>query len=362
MRKLDRYVLREMAGPFVLGVGAFVIVLVSVDLLYDALKLIIRQGYPPDIVIRAFAYRLPQTIALTLPMATMFATLMAIGRLSGDGEVVAMRAGGLSFLRVATPILFAGLVVTGVAFAFNEAIVPHANAASRRLLAEMATQVAADQDYLLFQIPEKGRPERIVYAAHFNPHNNTLKDVWIAEFHGQKFWQSFEAREAVWQGQTIKLHHVVHTQQTGQGELRQEVEQFEYEVGRAPWQVKRLHKEPEDMTLTELRAQIRRYEQLPVQQRRELVVLREHYQIRLATPWCALGFALIGVALGQRPQRTSTGVWLGISLVIILAYYIIFNILRVIGEQGTVPVIVAAWMPNFILFAIGGGLLLDASR
>ena len=112
MRKLDNYVLREMIAPFAFGVAAFVTMLVSVDLLYDALKLIIRQGYPPGIVARAFLYRLPQTIALTLPMATMFSTLMAIGRLSGDGEVVALRAGGISLLRVAAPVLCAGLVVS----------------------------------------------------------------------------------------------------------------------------------------------------------------------------------------------------------------------------------------------------------
>lgn len=362
MRKLDQYVLKEMIGPFVFGVAAFAIMLVSVELLYHALKLIVRQGYPPGGVAQAFLYKIPMTIALTLPMATMYSTLMAIGRLSGDGELVAVRAGGISFLRIAMPVLLTGLLITAICFAFNEAIVPHANAASSRLLAEMTTQAAADQDYLLFQMPKKGRPERLVYAAHFDPETNRLRGVWIGEFHGGKFWESFEALTAVWQGKTIKLQDVVHTRYTTQGPMKEEARHVEYEVGIAPWQVKELRKEPEDMTLAEMRAQIRRHQQLPVQQSKELLILREYYHIRLAAPWCVLGFALIGVVLGRRPQRTSTGVGLGISLVILLVYYILFNIFRVIGEQGTLPPIVAAWLPNFILFVAGGGLLLDASR
>lgn len=364
MHKLDRYVLREMIGPFVFGVGAFVIVLVSVDLLYDALKLIVREGYSAGAVAQAFLYRIPQTVALTLPMATMFSTLMAIGRLSGDGELVAMRAGGVGFMRIAAPILFVGLVVSGVAFAFNEAIVPQANAASRRLLAEMTTQVAAEQGYLRFWMPEKGRLERVVTAEHFDPATNTMKDVSIVEYHAGKFWQSFVAEKAVWQGEIIKLQDVEHTQQTSQGPMTEKVARLEYEVGKAPWQIKQLRKKPEDMTLVELRERIYLHQQLlaPAQQRKDLIILREHYQIRLAAPWCALGFALVGVALGRRPQRTSTGVGLGVSLVIILAYYIIFNVSRIIGEQGTLPPALAAWLPNFILFATGGGLLIDASR
>ena len=362
MCKLDSYVLKEMVAPFVFGVAAFVIVLVSADLLYDALKLVVREGYPAGVVARGFLYRMPQTIALTLPMATMFSTLMAVGRLSGDGEVVAMRAGGISILRVAAPVLLAGLVITGIAFAFNEAIVPPANAASRRLLAAMTFQSPADEGYLFFRMPEKGRLKRVVTAADFDPATNTMTDVSIVEYRAGKFWESFVAREAVWQGEVIRLQDVQHRQQTTAGPLEKEVARWEYEIGKAPWQVAALRKKPEDMTLAELRVRIRAYQQLPAQQRRELLVLREHYQIRLAMPWCALGFAIIGVALGQRPRRTTTGVGLGISLVILLAYYILFNTLRVIGEQGALPPIAAAWLPNLILFAVGGGLLVDSSR
>jgi hypothetical protein len=46
MRRFDRYLIREMAGPFVFGLGAFLIVTVGIDLIYRALDLIMSNGLP----------------------------------------------------------------------------------------------------------------------------------------------------------------------------------------------------------------------------------------------------------------------------------------------------------------------------
>jgi lipopolysaccharide export system permease protein len=84
--------------------------------------------------------------------------------------------------------------------------------------------------------------------------------------------------------------------------------------------------------------------------------------MRWAVPWAALGLALIGVPLGIRPQRTSTGVGLAISLGVILVYYPVFNMMRILGQQGALPPGLSDWIPNLLLYAIGLGLLINASR
>jgi len=360
LRKLDKYILKEMIGPFLFGVGAFIIVLVSIDLLYDALRLIVREGYPPGLVARAFLYRVPQTITLTLPMATVFGALMAIGRLSSDGEVEAMRAGGISFLRLAAPVLAGGLLISLLALVLNEAVVPPANNASNQLLAKLAEGATTRQGYLLVQLPEDQPPQIQLYAAHFDLQTNRLRDVWVVQFRDGKYWDQYTAESAVWRETALLMENVTHWQY---GEYRQDhTEHLKIEIGTAPWQLKEMCKKPEDMTLAELSRDIHRIRQLPATAHNKLAELVEYFHMRLAIPWSALGFALIGAPLALRPKRTSTGVGLGISLAIILAYYIIFNTLRVVGEQGALPPALAAWLPNLILYGTGLGLLIDASR
>ena len=293
----------------------------------------------------------------------MFGALMAIGRLSGDGEVEAMRAGGVSFVRLAAPVLAAGLLISVLALVLNEMVVPPANAASQQLLEQLAHGKIARQDYLVVQLPDNQRPKIWLYADYFDAATGELRDVWIAEFRAGKFWDYYEAPTAVWQGTIIVMSDVLHRSYNSDGaRFEERLVKVRYPLGMAPWQVKGVRKKPEDMTIAELGRDIARLGQLPVAARKRLPELIEYFHIRLATPWSALGFALIALPLGLRPKRTTTGVGLGISLAIILAYYIAFNTLRVVGEQGALPPALAAWLPNLLLYGVGLGLLVDASR
>ena len=79
--------------------------------------------------------------------------------------------------------------------------------------------------------------------------------------------------------------------------------------------------------------------------------LRQLIQNRLALPWCALGFALLGVSLGQRRVRASAGVGFGLSLIIVFVYYLLFNTLTLVGARGALTPALTAWAPNVALFA-----------
>jgi len=359
MHKLDRYILGEVLGPLLFGIGAFVIILVSVDILREAFKLIFRQGIPALIVAQAFIYQLPQTIALTLPMGTLFGVLMAMSRLSSEGEVVAIQAGGVSFPRIALPMVVVGIVVSLATFALNETISPPANKAARRLLAEAGGSDLAVRHHYTFQIPPEGEPDKYMHAAVFDTRNLTLQKVLIIEWRAGEPWKWFIADSAQWEGEEIVLHDLTYVSHNGRTTTH--LDQLTYHIGMAPEQVARYERKPDDMSMAELGQELRLRSQVDPGDR-SLYELRQHYHSHTAIPWCALGFALLAAPLALRPQRTSAGVGLGISLGIILFYYVAFYLLSVVGEQGAIPPVVAAWLPNVALFLVGIGLIIDRSR
>src|SRR5690606_20975399 len=108
---------------------------VSGDLLSLA-NLVVELGAPIEPALKVFLLKLPQIIVWTLPMSVLLATLLSLSRLSQNSEIVAMRAGGMSFGRLAAPILCVSLLISVVSFLINEPLVPHTNAASRRVLVE----------------------------------------------------------------------------------------------------------------------------------------------------------------------------------------------------------------------------------
>src|SRR5581483_11477460 len=64
---LDRYILRELVSPFVLGISLFTFFLL-IDRLYHLTDLVITKGVPFHLVLQLLAFMLPQFLANTVPM------------------------------------------------------------------------------------------------------------------------------------------------------------------------------------------------------------------------------------------------------------------------------------------------------
>lgn len=360
MRLIDRLITKEFLGPFIFGIGTFIVILVGVQLAPWMLRLLVRDQYPANAVGLIFLYRLPGAIAITFPMATMFGSLMATSVMSSHGEVIAMRAGGVSLTRFGAPIILAGLLISVLCLGFNEMLVPACNDAAQRLIVNYA-QNARPMEGLLFAIP-KTHPQRTVYAQSFDPQHKLLRGLIITELRGGRLWQLYSAEEAVWAGEQWQLRNVEHKVALADGSQRSErIALMSYDVGKSPAEFSQAEKDPIDMSFHELLHERDRRIQMRLSNSEILQVVQTIYT-RLAVPWAAFGFALIGVPLGLRPVRATTGIGLGLSLVIVLAYYLIFNAMNLVGANGTLPPALAAWFPNLVLFGAGVGLFVSAPR
>jgi lipopolysaccharide export system permease protein len=114
MRKLlDRYIFTELLSPFLISLGALCFVMLTRELL-RLVELMVSKGVGLFAVLKVFAHLLPSFLVLTLPIAGIIASITAFGRLSFDKELVAMRAAGLSLLRLSRPVLLFAILVFGL--------------------------------------------------------------------------------------------------------------------------------------------------------------------------------------------------------------------------------------------------------
>ncbi len=360
MKRLDRYVLTEMVPPFLFGIGAFLAVLVGAQLLYEMLRLIYQQGFPAWAAARIFMLELPAVITLTLPMATVFGSLMAMARFSGDGELVAMRAGGVSLPRIGLPIVIVGFVVSVGGLLINETFVPDAKQRAFEIARDVHSTVAGEMDIALEVRDDDDHLERWLYARKFDPDTLTLSNATVLDFTLGRKPHLYTAARARWQGQYWVLENVEHTTWDGAQAGRLHLDSVMLPIGRTPEQVERVRKLPDDMRLAELQEQAG----LAEQQGRVAWAnrLRQHYHVRLSLPWACVGFAVLGIALGIQRQRSSRGIGMGLSLLVIFVYYVVMHTLTLVGERGVAPAALMAWTPNLLLYLTGLGLLLRASQ
>src|SRR5687767_11706748 len=120
LRKLlDRYIFTELLSPFTLSLGTLCFIMLTRELL-RLVELLVSKGVGLWAVLKVFAHLLPSFLVLTLPIAGIIASITAFGRLSLDKELVAMRAAGLSLLRLAWPVFIFSSLVFGLTLVLSQ--------------------------------------------------------------------------------------------------------------------------------------------------------------------------------------------------------------------------------------------------
>lgn len=362
MRILDKYILKEMLGPFLFGVAAFSSLFIGTNILFTLTKYITQQGAATITIAKLFFYSLPRVIVVTFPMAMLLASLLAFSRLSGNSEITAMRSGGQSFYRLAVPVFIAAFIVSAVAVVFNETVVPASHSAYTQIVRyeiEKNTQSVEQKNIVIKEI-KQGEMERLTYAQNFIQDANIMNKVAVQEFQEGQLVRVQNAEKAVWENGHWKMYDGTITNLTTEGKVERTVNFTEeiLPVEKNPESIAREQKDENDMTMRELRQHI-------AVLKREYVSA-EFYEVelyqRVAIPMASFVFAMIGTPLGLAPHRSSSSIGLGLSIIIIFIYYILLTITTALGQGGAVPPLLAAWMPNIIGVIAGIYLVYRASR
>jgi lipopolysaccharide export system permease protein len=134
---LHRYVLKAHAGPLLFAASA----LTSLMLLNYVAKQfanLVGKGLPWTVIAEFFLLAIPFTVAMTLPMAVLVATIYAFSQLAAEHEITAMKASGVRLHDVMRPVLAAGALVAVGMILFNDQVLPRANHRLRQLQTDIA--------------------------------------------------------------------------------------------------------------------------------------------------------------------------------------------------------------------------------
>ncbi len=133
MKILDKYVAREMFVPFIAGFSVVLVLLVG-NILYNNIGLIVSKLHMwPDLLYYIFL-QTPYFVMLALPAGALFGCSLAVSRLARDSEISMMRMAGISVRRIFLPIFAIGILISILAYAFQEGVTVWAERESVRVL------------------------------------------------------------------------------------------------------------------------------------------------------------------------------------------------------------------------------------
>jgi lipopolysaccharide export system permease protein len=174
---IHRYVLREHLAPLTFSLSALTWLLL-INYIAKHFGDLVGKGLPSSVIGQFFVLSVPFTVAMTLPMSVLVATLYAFSRLAAENEITALKANGVSMVRLLVPVLLAaGLFSVGMV-AFNDSVLPRANHRLRTLQGDIARKKPTFA--LREQILNEVSPQRIFLRAnHINPTSGQLREVTI---------------------------------------------------------------------------------------------------------------------------------------------------------------------------------------
>ncbi|SJZ63726.1 LptF/LptG family permease [Selenihalanaerobacter shriftii] len=353
---IDRYIMKEFFGLFIAGVAVIVVIMLS-NFLFQLADMIVVEDVSKIVVLKLLYYKLPETVVQTFPIAILFAVMVGMGRLSSDNEFVAIRMGGVSLYRFIVPLLILGILISIMTYYFNEQIVPWSNRRAENIIQQsiLETTVPEIKDNVFFKGPNDNR---LFYVKHYSKHSSILKKIVILDYASTKIYPKMITAETGtitktgWQLRNGIIHIY---NKNGHSVSEREFNRMDIKIVQSNQMDNSFtdQKTPSEMNRAELKKEINILKDSGLQVDSLLV----DYHLKLAKPFIALIFILIGTPLSliTKSNRALNTV---LTVIIMFLYYITLSLVRSLGRNEFLPTLMAAWLPNIIFGLIGLILLI----
>jgi LPS export ABC transporter permease LptF/LPS export ABC transporter permease LptG len=354
MRIIDRYVIREVLWPFVIGLLVFTFMLI-IPYLIEYAESFISKGVPVPVVLRVMATLLPSALALTIPMSLLLGLLVAFGRLSADREFVALQACGVSLFRLMRPV---GLLSVAAWMATSYVLlvaVPDANQRFREITFGIVAERAEGE--VRPRVFFEDFPDVVLYVRELAPAGGGWTDVFMADSRRGQTPAVYLAR----QGRVV----INREQRTVEMVLQDAVRHTADEAGKyevVTFERLLLSLNPEtvfprqgpplgarEMSIPQLQARAAELEAQGIYPHSELFEIQKKFSI----PFACLIFGLIGLALGVNNRRDGKLASFVLGLGVIFIYYVVLWLGQSLVRGHIVPPWLAAWGPNIVLGVLG---------
>jgi lipopolysaccharide export system permease protein len=375
LKTIDKYVLKEMIPQFIVGLLAFGVIFISVTLLKQVMEYFVEYKISFDTLVLYFLLGLPQVIAFTIPMAMLLATLLTIGQLSSRGEITAFRAGGYSFARVMGTLLVFSFLIVCLNFILNEKLAPEANRLGSDLLSRAARKVGRTissrdvfyskkkEGWFIYAERQEGP---VLYGVRAMLWDDSRGTQTVYEAERAQWNAGLDPREAEALGVAndgswvfLRGTYITYNFSSDPGSEKARLSTFKRlairDIQIKPEKLSMAQRKLEELSFSELATvieEMRWDENIKDERVREL---QTKLYMKVTVPFSSLIFVLIGGAMALTGPRatSSTALGWGLSLIFVLAYYVVMTVSIRLGSGMALHPLLFALLPNIVFLLIG---------
>ncbi len=348
MKILDRYILKKLLSTFMFVVLILVFIIIVIDFTEKNDKFI-RNDLGAREILGYYLNYIPYIASLLTPITSFIAVVFVTANMAVRTEIVAILASGTSFIRMMVPYALFSIIIGVMSFGLNGWIIPDAN--KERVAFEVA-YVKGAYYFSERNIHFKVGPQDYLYMDRYSNQNDIGYRVTLETFEGTELKEKMFATQMAWDSTTQKWTLKAWNRRklvTG-GEIFEKGFEIDTTLAIWPSDFENTYHLHETFTMPELN------DYIALQQSRgaddTLVYIVERL-VRYTQPFTVVILTFIGLIVSARKARGGAGFQIALGFLIAFIFIIFFILVRASAEAGSIPPLLAIWIPNIIFSGVG---------
>ncbi|MBI5328396.1 MAG: LPS export ABC transporter permease LptF [Deltaproteobacteria bacterium] len=363
-KTISSYIFKETAVTFALTVAIFA----ATSLLSKVLKLVdlmVSYGVGPFIILKFILFIMPSFLIYIIPMSFLISVLIVYNRLSSDNEITAMKASGLSIVRISMPVAFIACLAYIISSFFTLYAFPLGNLSSKKLLYDVAkTKASIGLKEMAFNDLFDGL---ILYANRIKAETGKMHGVFISDRRDEKSSYIIAANTGLLSSDPQGMKLILNL---SNGTIHRAEENGLYKV--ITFNTYSLNLSSKENKTEDTAASKTNYELTVGQLQNRITDIKKaghnpaqyivDLHTRFALPASIFVFGLFGIPLGIQGVRTTRFTSFTVGMVIALFYYMLSTVMESLGKKDIINPILAVWVTDILFGIVGAVIFYKASK
>ena len=337
-----------------MAIMGFLSIFLIVDLI-ENLDRFMDNNVPKKIVMEYYIYTIPYFLSIGLPMSVLISTVLSLGYLVKRNEWTAMKASGISIYRVAMPLIFLGLIISGFSFFLDNKLVSYGN----------EKRFDIDRDYVKRKSRHKIKNtlKNVVFQKNLKTHISLTKysiqkengyDLTLVDLGNELITKRIDAKKINWNSRKkkwlISNYSIRKFDQNGkEKEIYIGEQDTLIDLSFLPRDIYQQARKPDELDFFALTDMIQKLKKNGV----ETLKWEVTRYLKISFAFTNLIVVICGIPLVVIRERGELSFGAGASIFVIFGYYAFIKFGQSLGFKGLLSPIMSAWIGNLIFFLIG---------
>lgn len=304
-----------------------------------------------NLVLVYYGYGLPYFIDMALPMSMLLATVFSLGNLNKNYEIAAMRASGISMLRIARPLLILGGLLTIFQFTFQNFVVMPFNHQQKEITRNTLKPVRSPKT--LNDLVRQDVNGNIIVIKIYDVPTDVGRDISVLAYRDSGITERWDYAQLSWDDSLQTWHNSpgLHRSFDAQGKLlfSRLDDEDEIPLTLTPADINKEQVRPNEMNLFQLGKFIEKKKLLGLNPHRWVV----DYHFKLAFIFTGFIVIYLGISFALQGTRENLTLAVGKSVVALFLYYILLIGGQKIAYSSDMHPAIAVWFGDVVLFLAG---------